>query len=58
MSDILGWKFAEYFRDGKWPTLFSKGWKVADTIYELLESCRKILVFKKNSMFELKLSYS
>ena len=33
LSDTKGWKFAEKIRAGKWPTLFSEGWKVADTIF-------------------------
>ena len=31
LSDTKGWKFAELFRVGKWPTFFSEGWKVADS---------------------------
>ena len=42
LSDTLGWKFDENFRDGKWPTLFSERWKVADIFFNILESCRQI----------------
>ena len=31
-----------FLRVGKWPTLISEGWKVADNIFRFLESCRHV----------------
>ena len=56
MSDTKGWKFAEknraqsgrqYFLTvGKWPTFFSKGCNVTDTVFYIytLDSCRQLSI--------------
>ena len=54
LSNTMGWKFAEYSRGGKWPTLFYEGWKVADILFlrdgnwptlffSTMESCRHVV---------------
>ena len=49
LSDSKGLKFAEIIMAGKWPTLFSEGWKVADTIFWGLESGRHLLEVRRNN---------